>query len=283
MDKRYAVIGIVVVVAVIAVAYFSFNYTGNVTVQDYGDITEALREYAEGGGKLPEERPDYLPAEVYKNLPPFPKDFYEIDALLTFSKFIDLRVLGPEYYKQPEFIPEWESEGVTLMRNPEKGRYGIWGWGAYPADQGYTALAGDDFTAITYFHTSWNIQSYQGMQMEALFPEQGSVNGIPISQDSNEVKNYFDVSLSPSAFVIGPTFPIFDENWTQRVDVMVKISPDTPPGTYLIGVNPTAPPPELENEWRWQYRLHYANAGSTGLSRPFFQLMVEVREPGTEA
>jgi hypothetical protein len=282
--KKYAAVLVIIIIAALAFGAYKYNlisFTGKSVDPDYskyGNITEALRELREGVGSLPENRPDYLPPEVYQNLPAFPKDFYEIDILLTNAKLTYLAPLGEEYWKQPEFYPGWEEEGVKLHQNPEKGRYGVWGWGAYPADQGYSSLPGDDFTATTYFHSSWVIQSYQGMQMQAVFPEEGYVNGVQVSQDPVNTSKYFDISFDPEIFIVEPSFPIFGAEWAKRVQITVKISPGTPPGNYIIGVNPVAPPKQQDDEWRLQYRLKYASAGATGLTRPFFQILLEVRE-----
>lgn len=238
----------------------------------YGAISEALKE---NGAILPKERPDYLPAEVYENLPPFPEDFYYIDEIVTFQEgILDLENLEDKYYKQPEFYPTWESMGVDLTRNPERGRATLWGWGAYPADEGFSTYPGQEFTAATFFHSSWQVQSWQGMKLETVFPSTSMVRGSQIH--SADAEKYFTAVISPDLILLGPTFPRFDQNWTYKVSVKIKVSPEAPPGEYLIGVNPTFPPTEVKREWTLQHKLRYVDGGATGFDRPYFQMLVQV-------
>ena len=278
-NKLIPALALIVVLAVGGLV-FSFSPTGFLVAESedapyYGTIEEAL---AESTQLLPTDRPDYLPEEVYENLPPFPEDFYYIDAILTFQRgILDLPNLGPEYYLLPEFYPTWESLGVELTANPDRNRSTIWGWGAYPADQGVETIPGDTFQVATFFHTSWTVQSFQGMELIPVFPGTGTINGVTVSSPNSE--DYFTVTLDPNLILLGPAFPRFDREWSHKIVVTVDVAENTPPGDYLLGIDPRAPPQEASREWALAHKLRYVDAGTTGVGRPYFQLLVTVFPP----
>ena len=287
--RRIAFTAVILVIVVVALFAVALPTTGLFTflippaeyqVEDkfYGAIEEALRETGE---IRPTDRPDYLPAEVYTNLPDFPEDFYYLDEIITFQEgIVDLTSLEEEYWKQPEFFPTWESNGVERMKNPSRDRSTIWGWGAYPADQGFATSPGAEFTTATFFHTSWMVQSYQGMKLVPVFPGSGTINGIFVS--SPDAEKYFTVTVNPELILLGPAFPRFDSDWSYKIVVTIKVDEATPPGDYLFGVNPRPPPLEAKREWTLAHKLRYVDAGTTGVQRPYFQMLVTVLPPETE-
>lgn len=231
--------------------------------------------------KLKQNRPDYLPSIVYQNLPPFPKDFYEIDTLVGAGLKTDLLALGEEYYRQPEFYPAWERT-VGFYQNPEQNRRGIFGYGAYPGDIGVETAPGSNFSVVTFFHAGYQTETYQGMALAVTYPDIASIptkdleSSLPVYQNTSKIADYFTVTFEPSAFALEPAFPIFQKGWTQRVMVNVKVAENTPNARYVIGVNPTAPPNNLRGQWIDKYRLKYVDAGGHFVGRPFFQLTIDV-------
>jgi len=271
---------IIAIVAIIIIAAGLFYFSQQQQPQ-YGTIEQKIARQLEEA-KLKTTRPDYLPSVVYQNLPLFPKDFYEIDALVELGRLTDLVSLEDKYWKQPEFYPTFESN-IADIQNPNINRLYAFGYGAYPGDIGVDVKPGSDFTVATFFYSSWLVETWQGMRMQEFYPVQTGVptqdlNGTKFSviQDPDVVKTYFNVSFEPSVFLLGPSSPIFDYNWTQKVLVHIKVSPDTPKGRYVIGVNPVAPPKEYSDRWLMKYRLKYTDASAGVVGRPFFQLVVDV-------
>ncbi|MDO8340244.1 MAG: hypothetical protein Q7T16_06325 [Candidatus Burarchaeum sp.] len=243
-------------------------------------LIEAQKQRAEAISK----RPDYLPEVVYQNLPAFPKDFYEMRVLVQYGK-LDLQDIGEEYWKQPEWYPSFEGAGLNMMQNPPRDRWGAWGIGVYPSDMMVETDQGTSFTATTYIYSSWLVQTYQGVGAELLYPASSSVSyeqvGFKVVQDPVEAAKQFEVSFEPKGMLIGPSFPIFGEDWAQKQLVHVQVKPDAKPGNYVIGVNPGPPPSDMEKEWFKIYRTKYVtSAFSSGLDRPYFQITVVVKEKG---
>ncbi|VVC02663.1 Uncharacterised protein [Candidatus Burarchaeum australiense] len=256
----------------------SSNQTANKTPIEL--IIEADQQRA---AKL-SNRPDYLPAVVYKNLPPFPTDFYETMVLVQYGK-MDMQDFGPEYWKQPEWYPNFEGAGVQMMQNPPMDRWGAWGLGAYPSDMLVVTDQGTNFTATTYIYSSWLVKTYQGVGLETAYPAETTVpyeeTGFKVIQNSSEASKYFDVTFDPPYLLLGPAFPIFDANWTQKVLVHVNVKPDAKPGNYVIGVNAGGPPSDVEKEWFAKYRTNYVTSSfASGVDRPYFQITVVVKVKG---
>ncbi len=254
------------------------NQTANKTPIELIIESEARRQEALS------HRPDYLPAIVFKNLPPFPTDFYETRVLVQYGK-MDMQDFGPEYWKQPEWYPNFEGPGVAMMQNPPMDRWGAWGLGAYPSDMLVVTDQGTNFTATTYVYTSWLVKTYQGVGLETDYPAETAVpyeeTGFKVVQDPEEAKKYFDVSFDPAYMLLEPAFPIFGENWTQKVLVKVHVKPDAKPGNYVIGVNAVAPPGDIEKQWFREYRTDYVTSSfASGIERPYFQITVVVKVKG---
>ncbi len=231
--------------------------------------------------KLKQNRPDYLPAIVYQNLPAFPKDFYEIDTMVKSGLKTDLLDLSEDYYGQPEFYPAWERT-VPYYQNPDQTRRGVFGYGAYPGDIGVETAPGSSFDIGAFFHAGYQTETYQGMALAVTYPDFASIptkdlsGSLPVYQDTSSIGDYFTVTFEPDAFVLEPAFPIFQKGWTQKVKINVTVAEDTPKARYVIGVNPVAPPNSLRNQWVDKYRLKYVDAGGHFVGRPFFQLTVDV-------
>ena len=248
----------------------------------YPDLSEFIKAYQRIGE--PAKRPDYLPSIVFSKLPPFPRDFYSVRLLLRYGKFTDFNKFGPEYWKQPEFYPNWEAQGVPLYQHPETGRWGAFGVGSYPSEIVVETPKTGTFEVPFYMFTSWSIQTYQGMSFTYGFPKssfaefaQYADNSKNVTQDPDVVKNYFDVEITPKEMLLPPNFPIFEQDWSQRVAVKVRVK-NPPSGHYVIGIG-TAPPSRASaDKWLWQYRERYTDATSTmaDIGRPWFRIFIDV-------
>jgi len=203
------------------------------------------------------ERPDYgLNTSIFENLPPFPKDFSVIDKQVESLNFDNINITE-NYYKQPEFYPTWESSGVGGFKSPPQGRIGILGMGAYPADRAINMNRSGEATVVVFFHSSWLVQTYQGMTLTVINPN----------------PEYFDVNLDKNELLIGPNYPRFDKDWTQKVVIKIR-SKSVPAGNYLIGVNPTSPSRGKSIEWSQKY-TPYIDFFS-GLDRPYVKIKVNI-------
>ncbi len=203
-----------------------------------------------------EARPDYgLGYRAFAELPSMPSDFIKIREAT--NKTLDYNV-KEEYYKQPEFYPTFE-HFIPEMKNPPADRIAIWGVGVYPARHDYVAFQESEIDIITFLHTSWMVQTYQGAKLEAEY-------------DSR----YFDVSVTPNMVLLGPAYPYFDKNWTQKITVKVRIR-NAPKGSHHITLNPINPPPEQIEKWRKTYGGSYVSMPTSTPEQPYLKLTVNVK------
>lgn len=230
-----------------------------------------------------------IPSEIFKNIPPYTEDFGSFKVAMERGLITDLCNLSEAYWKQPEFYPNFElepqtgSEGVGLkwFRSPPKGRWGIVGYGAYPSDIYVTIAPGDTLAVCTFFHTSWGIETYQGIGLSASYPavsyEGGPPSRILNMQNTSEVANYFEVTITPAYTLLEPTFPIFSKDWTKKLEFKIRVKPGTPPGDYAIALELTKPPKDVEDAWIKQYLAYYIGSSTMyGVGRPMFRVFVNV-------
>ena len=277
-NRKLIVVAIVILVigVVLLLNYYKKPYSSELEARIDAELEQV---------KLNQTRPDYLPAAMFKELPAFPKDFYQMRVLVRYGRITDLSNIGEEYWKQPEWYPEFESIGVPLLQNPPKNRWAAQGYGVYPADSVATTTSGEEFDLYTYVRSSYLVETYQGMQLIAVYPDSGTLEEMAsfsdgtksVTQDPNTVKNYFDVSIEPNMFVLEPSFPIFKDGYAQRIKVSLKVKPGTPKGKYLIGVDIAAPSQDKVTEWTWQYKNLYTSAGTTKVGRPWYRVFVDVK------
>ena len=83
-----------------------------------------------------------------------------------------------------------------------------------------------------------------------------------------------DVKLIPDSFLLAPTYPFFERNWTQKVVMNVKVG-NAVKGFCKIGVDADRPPVEEEVQWS-KYNL-YSSAGTFGIGEPFYTLTLEIQ------
>ncbi len=231
------------------------------------------------------KRPAYFGSitdEIFKELPSFPKDFYVIKLLFELGKVTDPSKITIDYWKQPEFYPQFEEQGVSMMTNPPKGRWGAFGYGSYPSETVVLSPKQGTFKVHFFLHTSWLVQTYQGLSLSASFPASATLqktsfpdNTKSIVQDASVVRDYFDVDVSPSVILLEPAFPVFKPEWTQMVTVTVKVK-NPPSGKYAIGINAGAAPAEKANEWLWKYKTNYVGGAGHSIGMPWYTIYIDV-------
>lgn len=227
-----------------------------------------------------------LDLSIFRDLPPLPDDFGPVKALIDGGRIRDVcERIGEEYWKQPEFYPNFIPGGVSLMLNPPENRMGIQGYGSFPSEGLVGANPGDTIRTCTFIHTSWFISTYQGLKLVPAYMDDAELSENffsdgtkTVEQNAEENQNYFDIEIEPIQFLIEPTWGYFYNGWVKKADIVVHVSPNTPPGKYLVGVGVTAPNQDQAEEWLWEYKTIYVNAGAFGIGRPLYMIGIEVTE-----
>jgi len=221
--------------------------------------------------------------QTFKYLPDYPSDFVQIYELVYYGKINDLSKIDEKYWKQPEILPTWKTSGVNAYLNPEKGRFGAFGLGCYPAEVVAKVTPGQAVKLTTWLHTSWAIQTLQGMSLGVVYPTHAdSTSGIAVEQDPS-ISRYFDASVSSKVVLLGPTWPYFEsgpefdhDGWILPITIDIKVHYDTPKGTYALGVMPYSPPQDKNDEWTLKYKLRYSPIQQFYLGKPYFTVFLNV-------
>jgi len=100
-------------------------------------------------------------------------------------------------------------------------------------------------------------------------------SGKIIVQNPEEVKNYFDIKITPDTFLLGKTYPIFEPTWSQKVEIDVKST--APKGEYVISFMATPPSKEYDTKWFNQHEFNYHAIGNVGVGGGLYQIFVVVK------
>ena len=219
-------------------------------------------------------------AGIFENLPPIPEDFWRVKYLMVTgqSDVGVLATLDEKYYKQPEFIRDtFVESGLNFWKAPDIYHWYPEGYGTYPHVEYVDTYPGAEFDAYTFTHTSWGVETYQGLMLVPVFLESVNLEDGPlVVKDHDRQKEYFEIYMDPNTVLLEPTYPVFTENWISRIRIHVKVSPDTPPGAYGIGYDVAPVPSELQSEWKSEYRELYQEKSGFGVTESQFQMLIRV-------
>lgn len=244
----------------------------------------------------------------FYKLPPMPRDFDVMKTLFKAGR-VDPSLISEEYWKQPEWYEDFITSGVMLYKGyPPKScwiqainepipenclirslideerisccypREVSFGYRAYPSERTIVISKGKEINLTIYLYASWTVSNYQGMQLIAAFPDSvliwGEMDGKKsFEQDPEETKKYFDVKVNPKVILLGPTYPTFESEWTKRIMIKIRSKVETPKGYYIISLNPTKPPAEMEKKWRSSYANYISIEGK---GKPPSTLVVKI-------
>lgn len=291
-NRKKLVAKIALAIAVIIIIFIGFSAYRNrlrtgaeILDSAYSDdVSKALAKNA-GQPADGENRPDYLPAEMFASLPAFPKDFYRVRTLIRSGRLVDFANLEQEYWQQPEFFPHFEDIGVPLLQNPPKGRWGAYGIATYPADSVGSIAPGESLDMHFFIKSNYIVETYQGVYLKPVFNSETRMESgftMPdgterIKQNASAAQGYFKVVVEPNPLVLYPNYPKYQLNGTMKVKVTIFASNETPPGNYVIGLDTTTVPYEYEQKWLREFLNLYTSGGMTKIDRPYFQAFVEVK------
>jgi len=221
------------------------------------------------------KRPDYLPEVMFRDLPDMPMDFYAKRVMYRYGLFeMDPELIGPEYWKQPEWYPKFEENTVKVLQNAPADRYGVCCFGIYPADA-YMRLKIDGgefhtFTKYAWIRSAPLVELYQGIRLAPHYPKEGNVEKdvtpwqenpkIDFMQDPDVAKKYIGISFAPEQFLLEPSFPIFRKEYIKLIEMQFTIDPDIPKGNYIVGFDTVAPDKEVSIDWMLKYPGAYNDA-----------------------
>jgi len=220
---------------------------------------------------------------IEQNLPPLPDDFFYYKAKLMKTGYLDLCDLNESYWKQPEFYRDSFVEvGLSGYKNPNPNYWYPTGRGVFPSTQFVgedgSLHPGDEITLCTTLRSGWWVETQQGYRiiptaLSNFYYEPESKNYKVAS--SEETNKYIKVEISPDVVVTTESYPVFSYNWTQLITVKIKISPDTPPGTYAVGFTLVNPDIKTMQQLSQKYPM-YMPMGLIDISQPYFKVYLKV-------
>lgn len=182
--------------------------------------------------------------ELFSELPSKTEKFEIIKRAIEKGETTDICNVEREHYIHPEFYPTWEQGRKIFYDDHDWSRWGVHGYGAYPADvgMGVTNLKkGESIDFCTLFKTSYGIETFQGIKM--ILDDSEYFDVEIINQEFPEYTNHF---------IMYPTFPKFHKDWVRKLHIRVTAKQDIPLGEYIIGLNVAAPNDDFNNKMVWE-------------------------------
>ncbi len=146
---------------------------------------------------------------VFSDLPPVPKCFGSVVSAFRDNSFSDISFFDSSYYLQPEFFPNFLSEGLHVWQSPDYTHYGAVGFGSYPS---FSTVSSSQKSSTRFFiFSGFGVRSIQSVSLRWSFENPSDAN-------------YFSVSLDDSSsrdFLLGPTFPKFHSTWVRPVTLTI--------------------------------------------------------------
>jgi hypothetical protein len=231
---------------------------------------------------------------------PMPNDFVDIKAMRAkgLIPYSDERITE-DYWLQPE----WESGydmGINAMKGYKFGRYPMWCIFAFPSthvveiEKTEGAVAIEDVTLPIWIRSMWLTDKYSGFKASHVYPRferfQGS-SGMPydpfnVTQNPDVARQHIAIEAEPDDnLVVGPNFPVFhvadDPKYKLKLDLMVSIDSDIPPGDYVVGLDFGRPDREFSEQNYLKYTFRRYNdpySGGLYCGARGFRLFIRVFE-----
>jgi len=229
--KRWHIVTSIVVIVLAMAAFLLFSVDNTVNASEI----------------IPNSRPQYdsIPNEVFKDLPDYPSNFVILKRDIFNGQITNLNKIPDNIYKQPELYPTWETNGQKWFTDHDYSRWGVHGYGFFPGEISYdisNMAAGDEVNTHSFLHTSWGIETWQGLKL------------IPVYDH-----DYFDVSITPSETLLEPTFPKFYNNWSQKINMHIIAKEQVPQGDYSFSIKFGTPSNLNSNTWMWEVLDKYTD------------------------
>ena len=236
-----------------------------------------------GNDSVPDRASYGISTKVFDLLPPVPNDFLYKVYLIKYGRFVNVGELGPEYYKQPEFDPDFTKFGLRYWEewkdeNYTKKHWGTVGIRSYPFSQHIMSKPGYSFNIMLFISANWNIETYQGIRLTTRFLDKAFTEDGKAIVSSPNASMYVHANITPNEFLLTPAFPQFTDNWVQKVNVVGKVSENSPKGTYILSMEVGKPEQKNSDKWLLQYlNLYSEGVEMIQTDKPYLQAFIYVQ------
>jgi len=175
-----------------------------------------------------------------QNLPAKPSDFVNMKHRLEVGQLNDVCIFTDNYFLQPDFYPTWDDTYNLFYEHHDYSRWGVHGYGVYPALQGITLSnfkQGESFPICAFLKTAGGVETWQGVKLVPIENEYFKIEIL-----NQDYENY------PNHFLLEPTFPEFSKNWAKKLEIKVTAKQNVPAGKYIIGFNIVRPDDRFNKE-----------------------------------
>jgi len=226
-----------------------------------------------------------IPACVFKYLPTEPYNFQQVSGPLkqSWNAQLACTLLGPDYWKQPEFYKTQD----TWLNYYKAVPFGLTnkGYAGYSDEAIAGVTPGFNFSMCLFAYTGAGVSTYQAVPFGTYVYGGGTGTSPAFLQNqfsdgnrtvgTEDMGKYFTIEVVPKTILLEPAYPLFFENWTQKVVLNIQVSPDTPKGRYMVILGPFGLVPEDQDKaWRIEYGNRYVN--QAGYYQEVLKLGIEV-------
>ena len=284
-----------VAVLVIGCLYNSANDPGQIkTVEELdSEFSDYLVKYKQrrlyGDNISILNRSSYgVSLRVFEDLPDMPGDFIRQTYLIKVGRLFDIEDLGEEYWKQPEFDPEFSRKGLKYwqdfgMTGFKKSHWSTMGIRSYPYSQYVTTKPGYSFNVTLFVSSGWSVETFQGIHIEPTWIGSAVSQIGDLLNSTDDAGDYINVNVTPNEFLLTPAFPKFTTNWVKKIKFTGKVGEDTPDGLYILSMDVSAPSEDQSNEWFLDHlNLYSEGVQMIKLDKPYLQVFINVKTDGEE-
>ncbi len=166
-----------------------------------------------------------LSPAIFSDLPPAPKCFSTIVDAYRSGQFSDTSFFSREYYLQPEFYPNFLTQGLFAWTLPPHTHYGATGYGSYPNYRIIQSTEISSPTTIPFFvFAGFGVRSLQRMTLDVRFENPSDADFFSVELDES----------SRAGFILGPTFPKFSSDWAHPVILTITSRAPAPSRTVSL-------------------------------------------------
>lgn len=198
--------------------------------------------------------------ELFAELPTPPDTFWADANRLYSGKIEVVDEIPANVYRQPEFHPTFERDGIpqwTQAKN-EGNRIGV--TSLLAEQESRVETRPNEIRTILFISSAWGVTRRQAIGFRATITPDAPIQ----------------VVVEPNGIVLGSTFPTFSPDWIQKIAIRLKWGSPLKAGTYRVTLHMDAPPETTMNEW--DENTIYPGSGGIAPSNGLATLILHVNE-----
>jgi hypothetical protein len=212
-----------------------------------------------------------IESSLFDKLPTRPANLAERRVMYRLGFLTEEKDFTEEYWAWPDWVPRFEEEVISYLKNYSYHYSSVWCVGAYPKYKGVPINVSELPEGVTSVYTyGWikaapSYENIAGVVLTPFFPHEAEMPydteyeqaGAKVIQDPAEIQKVLSVEIDVEKPMAG--------RWIKRVKTTIHISPKIEPGVYAVGWQTSAPDKEFRQSMLWEHGLRYQDP-STGFA-----------------